>query len=54
MVGDDPRKDIAGANRLGIISVLARYGCIFEVDPSKPEQKADYEINDIKKLLKLL
>jgi len=54
MVGDDPRKDIAGANKLGIITVLARYGCLTEFDSSKSEQKADYEIDDLGELLKLL
>jgi putative hydrolase of the HAD superfamily len=54
MVGDDPRKDIAGANRAGMVSVFAKYGKIFEPDKSKPEQKADFEINDIKEILDLL
>ncbi len=54
MVGDDPRRDIAGARRLGIPTVLAEYGCIFDVDPTKPEQKPDFKIKDIIELLDLL
>ena len=54
MVGDDPNRDIAGAKKLGITTVLAKYGCLIKIDPTKPQQKADYEINDINELLEIL
>lgn len=54
MVGDDPRRDIVGANLQGFTTVLAKYGSFVEPDPTKPEQKADYEIEDIKQLLNIL
>lgn len=49
MVGDDPRRDIRGAKKLGMITVLAKYGQIF-----KGKIKADFEIKDISELLKIL
>jgi putative hydrolase of the HAD superfamily len=54
MVGDDPRRDIAGAKKLGIVTVLAKYGQVFQTDRTKPEQIPDYEINDIRELLDIL
>ncbi len=54
MVGDDPRRDIAGAKRFNIPCVLAKYGCLYQVDTSRQEQIADFEIVDIKQLLDLL
>lgn len=49
MVGDDPRKDIKGAKKLGMVTVLAKYGQVF-----KGKVKADFEINDISELLEIL
>jgi len=49
MVGDDPRRDIAGAKKIGMVTVLAKYGQIF-----KARVKPDFEINDISELLKIL
>jgi putative hydrolase of the HAD superfamily len=54
MVGDNPTRDIAGANKIGMVSVLAKYCSIFKINPKKPEETPDYEINDIKELLNLL
>jgi len=54
MVGDDPNRDIAGAKKLGITTVLAKFGCLIKMDPMKPQQKADYEIDDISELLAIL
>ena len=54
MVGDDPRRDIAGAKRFGIPCVLAKYGSFYPVDASRDEQIADFEITDISQLLELL
>lgn len=49
MVGDDPNRDIKGAKKLGMVTVLAKYGQIF-----KGKVKADFEIEDISELLKIL
>ena len=49
MVGDDPRRDIAGAKKIGMVTVLAKYGQVF-----KARVKPDFEINDISELLKIL
>ena len=54
MIGDDPRRDIAGANKFGMITVLAKYGQIFKIDKKKPEQKPNFIINDIQEILKIL
>ena len=50
MVGDDPRRDIEGAKKLGMVTVLAKYGQIFK----SKRIKADFEIDDIKELLEIL
>ncbi len=47
MVGDWAERDMTGAARLGIGTVFARYGDVFDtVDPD-----VDYEINDIAELV---
>jgi HAD superfamily hydrolase (TIGR02253 family) len=48
MVGDRPEKDIKGAKKLGIKTCFAKYG-----NP-KGKGKADYVINDIRDLLKIV
>ena len=47
MVGDWAERDIAGAKKLGIRTVFARYGDCFNTG----ESGADFEINDITELL---
>jgi putative hydrolase of the HAD superfamily len=54
MVGDNPRRDIVGAKRLGMVTVLAEYGCLMLPDPTDEYQKADFVIGDIRDLLKIL
>jgi putative hydrolase of the HAD superfamily len=54
MVGDNPGRDIAGANRLGIPTVLAAYGCLVDIKYLKGEEEADFVIKDIKELLDIL
>ena len=48
MVGDRPDRDIKGAKRLGIKTCFAKYG-----NPDE-KAKADYTINDIRELLKIV
>jgi len=50
MVGDWPERDMAGAARLGIKTVFARYGDTFGTVRSG----ADYEIEDISELLDIV
>lgn len=55
MVGDRITRDILPAKRLGIKTCYARYGAKYndESVPKKEKSGADYEIDDIKDLLKL-
>ncbi len=51
-VGDNPNRDILGAKRLGIRTVLAKYG---EWTKAKDKSmRPDHEIEDVKELLKIL
>jgi len=49
MVGDMPQRDIEGAKKLGMKTCFAKYG-----NPKIKKCDADYEINDIKELLKII
>ncbi len=51
-VGDNTNRDILGARKLGMVTVLAKYG--EWSGPSKKAKKPDYEITDISQLLKIL
>jgi putative hydrolase of the HAD superfamily len=50
MVGDSIKRDIIPAKKLGIISVLAKYGSSEKVGKIKP----DFEINDFSEILKIV
>jgi putative hydrolase of the HAD superfamily len=50
MVGDWPERDMVGAAQLGMTTVFARYGDTF----GTVESNADYDINDISELLKIV
>lgn len=50
MLGDWAERDMLGAKQLGMKTVFARYGDIFDTK----EPGADYEINDISELLTIL
>jgi putative hydrolase of the HAD superfamily len=55
MVGDWPARDIVGAKRLGIKTCFARYGYQFNRGlPKKGKSGADWEINGISELLKIV
>lgn len=49
MVGDLPHRDIEGAKKLGMRTCFAKYG-----NPKAKKSNADYEISDIKELLKII
>ncbi len=51
-IGDNPSRDIKGANKVGMHTVLAKYGQWKTQGKTKME-KADYEISDISELLDL-
>jgi HAD superfamily hydrolase (TIGR02253 family) len=51
-VGDNTNRDILGAKKLGMVTVLAKYGEWSR--PGKAGRKPDYEITDIGQLLKIL
>lgn len=58
MVGDWPERDIAPAKKLGIATVLAKYGMMTDFLTKKgisgEKAKADYEIDSISELLRIL
>ncbi len=51
-VGDNPNRDILGAKRLGIRTVLAKYGEWTEASGESP--RPDFEIGSVRDLLKVL
>lgn len=53
MVGNNLRKDIAGANRFGITSVLLSWSPRYNMVPAGPEEAADYVIQTPGELLAL-
>lgn len=54
MVGDWPERDIAGAKNLGMRTCLAKYGLTKKHKKQKLRIKADYSLNSIKDLLKII
>ena len=54
MVGNNTRKDITGANRFGLLSVLAAWSPRYDMIPHSPEEVPDYQIQDIRELPDLL
>ncbi len=50
MIGDWAERDMLGAKQLGMITVFARYGDVFDTK----EPGADYEINDVSELIGIL
>ena len=54
MVGNNIRKDVAGANRFGIISVLLDWSKRYDLIPRCEEERADYIIHEPAELLELV
>lgn len=50
MVGDWAERDVVGAKHVGIKTIFARYGDLFQTKDSG----ADFEINDIKEILEII
>lgn len=53
-VGDDPRRDIRGAKRLGMKTALARYGLQRAFRRYTNKYRADYELKNFKDILKTI
>ena len=53
MVGNNIRKDVTGANRFGLTSVLLDWSPRYGMIPENEEQKADYVIHRPEELLEL-
>ena len=53
MVGNNIRKDIAGANRFGIRSVLMAWSPRYQYEPSGPEEIPDYRLDSPMQLYEL-
>ena len=54
MVGNNLKKDIVGANRFGIISVLLDWSPRYNMIPNKEEEQPDYVIHQPQELLELV
>lgn len=54
MVGNNVRKDIAGANRFGITSILLDWSPRYDMTPADESEKPDYIIHEPKELLALV
>ena len=50
MIGDWPERDVIGAKKVGMKTAFAKYGDVFSTEYSG----ADYDIMDIKELLKII
>ena len=50
MIGDWPERDVIGGKQLGMKTVFAKYGDVFETQHSG----ADYDIEDIKELIDII
>ena len=53
MVGDNPVKDVQGAQKVGICAILARYGTEAKFEDQLEFVTPDYEISAIDELLTL-
>ncbi|NLK74021.1 MAG: HAD family hydrolase [Clostridiales bacterium] len=54
MVGNNVKKDIAGANQFGITSILLDWSPRYDMNPASPEQIPDYIIHKPAELLPLI
>lgn len=54
MIGNNVRKDIAGANRYGITSILLDWSPRYDMNPSNEDEVADYIVHKPQELLPLI
>lgn len=50
MVGDWAERDVVGASKVGMKTIFARYGDVFDTQ----ESNADYEANDVSEILEIV
>jgi putative hydrolase of the HAD superfamily len=53
MIGDNIKRDIKGAKKMGMKTVFARYGNVKKIS-KKIKSNADFEINNISEILSIL
>ncbi len=53
MIGNNVRKDIAGANRFGITSILIDWSPRYDMTPADEWERPDYTVHEPKELLAL-
>jgi putative hydrolase of the HAD superfamily len=54
MIGNNIKKDIAGANQFGITSILLDWSPRYDMNPKSPEQEPDYIVHMPAELLPLI
>ncbi|MDF2538409.1 MAG: hydrolase [Herbinix sp.] len=54
MIGNNLKRDVVGANRMGIISILAGYSPRYDMQPKNDEEIPDYVIANPSELIGLL
>ncbi|MDW2799840.1 HAD family hydrolase [Clostridium boliviensis] len=54
MIGNNVRKDVAGANRFGITSILIDWSPRYDMNPSDEWETPDYVVHEPKELLTLI
>lgn len=54
MIGNNLKRDIVGANRMGIVSILASYSPRYDMNPINQEETPDYILDAPDKLFELM
>lgn len=54
MIGNNVKKDVAGANRFGITSILLDWSPRYDMNPSEESEVPDYTVHEPKELLSLI
>ncbi len=54
MIGNNIKRDIIGANRMGIVSILANYSPRYDMNPVNQEETPDYILDAPDKLFELM
>ena len=54
MIGNNVRKDVAGANRFGITSILIDWSPRYDMNPADEWETPDYTVHEPKELLALI
>lgn len=54
MIGNNLKRDVVGANRMGIVSILANYSPRYDMTPVNQEETPDYILDAPDKLFELI